>query len=155
MRQRDELTRLGLYGLAPFVFGAAIMWISPLIVPEWIALNIQSLVLAYGGVTAAFLAGAGAGAGLRSLHQPAPAPVAIAVLACWFVIWPAGFLTWSAPLVWRYLALIAVFVWLLLRDLKAAENFPSWYAPLRIRLTFWTCVSLVLIMARLISWRQF
>lgn len=154
-RQQEEMTRLGLLGLAPFAFGAAAMWTSPLIVPQWAALNIHTLVLSYGGIIAAYLAGAGAGAGLRS-HAPASVlPGMIATLAAWFAIWPAGFLTISVPSVQRYLILITVFVWILMRDLRAASDFPSWYGALRARLTLWACISLILIMARLLSWGHF
>lgn len=153
--QQEEMTRLGLFGLAPFIFGAAVMWTSPLILPQWIALNIHTLVLSYGGIIAAYLAGAGAGAGLKS-HAPASLlPGMIATLAAWFAIWPAGLLTFSVPAVQRYMILIAVFVWILMRDLRATSDFPSWYGALRTRLTFWACISLILIMARLISWRHF
>lgn len=155
MSRQDEMTRLGFYGVAPFVFSAALMWLSSLVIPQWIALNIHTLILAYGGIIAAYLAGAGAGAGLRG-HAPAPLlPGMIAALAAWFAIWPSGFLTFSVPAAWRYLILIVVFVWLAMRDLRSAHDFPSWYGPLRVRLTFWTCVSLVLIMARLLVWRHY
>lgn len=155
MSKQEEMTRLGLFGLAPFVFGAAVMWTSPLIVPQWAALNIHTLVLSYGGIVAAYLAGAGAGAALKS-HAPAPMlPGAVAALAAWFAIWPGGFLYFSVPAVQRYLILIAVFVWLMLRDLRATSDLPSWYGALRLRLTFWTCISLILIMARLLSWHNY
>ncbi|MEK7266788.1 MAG: DUF3429 family protein [Pseudomonadota bacterium] len=149
------MTRLGFFGLAPFVFGAAVMWTSPLIVPQWAALNIHTLVLSYGGIVAAYMAGAGAGAGLKS-HSPASLQGGvIATLAAWFAIWPGGFLTFSVPSVQRYLILIAVYVWILLRDLRAGGDFPSWYGALRTRLTFWACISLILIMARLLSWHNY
>ena len=60
MAQHDDLTRLGLYAVAPFVFGAGVMWLSLIIVPQWAALNVHTLILAYGGVIAAFFAGAAA-----------------------------------------------------------------------------------------------
>jgi len=59
---REEMTRLGLLGLLPFAFGAVAVWISPIALPEWMALNIQTIVIAYAGVIAAWLAGGGAGA---------------------------------------------------------------------------------------------
>lgn len=155
MSQQEEMTQLGILGLSPFVFGAAAMWIAPFVIPQWVALNIHTLVLAYGGIIAAYMAGVGAGAGLNVVRAEPLLAGMIAALAAWFAIWPGGFLTFSVPAAWRYLILIAVFVWLLLRDLRAAGSFPSWYGPLRIRLTFWTCISLVLIMARLISWYNY
>lgn len=152
---QEEMTRLGLFGLVPFVFGAAVMWTSPLIVPQWAALNIHTLVLSFGGIVAAYLAGIGAGSALR-IHSPASLVGGVtATLAAWFAIWPGGFLYFSVPAVQRYLILIAVFAWILLRDLRRAGDFPSWYGALRTRLTFWACISLILIMARLLSWRQF
>ncbi|MCA8887408.1 MAG: DUF3429 domain-containing protein [Parvularculaceae bacterium] len=158
MRQNEELaTRLGLYGLVPFFFGAVTVWASPLIVPQWVALNIHSLTLAYAGVIAAWVAGVGAGAALMSARPTTEnlAPGILAALVAWFAIWPGGFLTFSMPVVWRYLLLIILFGYLLVRDLRAvsAGDLPSWYGPLRMRLTLWTCVSLALIMSRLILWR--
>lgn len=154
MPQEDEMTKLGMLGLAPFVFGAAVMWISPLIIPQWAALNIHSLVLSYGGIIAAYLAGAGAGAGLKNRSPVSILPGMLATLAAWFAIWPTGFLTFSVPSVQRYLILIAVFIWILMRDLRAPD-FPSWYGALRTRLTFWACISLIMIMARLLSWHHY
>ena len=61
LRDQEEMTRLGFWGLAPFVVGAAVMWVSPFLVPQWAALNIHMLVLTYAGVIAAFLAGTGVG----------------------------------------------------------------------------------------------
>lgn len=159
LRDQEEMTRLGFYGLSPFVFGAALMWISPFIIPQWVALNIHSLVLAYAGIIAAFLAGTGIGAALKSGHDSYEPflPRMLAALVAWFAIWPGGFLTFSVPAVWRYVIIVIVFVWLLMRDLEttAKGGFPSWYGALRIRLTFWACVSLVLIMSRLILWRHY
>lgn len=159
LRDQEEMTRLGLYGVIPFIVGAAVMWLSPFPVPQWIALDIHKLVLAYAGVIAAFLAGAGAGVSLKGGHENYEPylPRMMAVLVAWFAIWHDGFLTFSVPAVWRYVIIIAVFAWLLMRDLAttASGGFPSWYGALRIRLTFWACVSLVIIMARLITWRYF
>lgn len=153
--QQEEMTRFGMLALAPFIFGAAMMWMAPLIIPQWVALNVHTLVLAYGGIIAAYIAGVGAGAGLKSRAPISLLPGMIATLFAWFAIWPSGFLTYSLPAVQRYMILIAVFVWILLRDLRAAGDFPSWYGALRTRLTFWASISLILIMARLISWRYF
>ncbi|HBS34461.1 MAG TPA: hypothetical protein DEA50_05200 [Parvularcula sp.] len=156
VRDQEEMTRLGFYGLAPFVFGAAVMWLSPFIVPQWAALNIHTIVLTYAGIILAFLAGAGAGAALKSgpEAQEPFLPRMVVALAAWFVILHGGFLTFSIPAAWRYLIVIALFVWLLMRDLRTAANggFPSWYGALRIRLTLWAIVSLVLVMSRLILW---
>lgn len=154
-RQQEEMTQLGLAGLAPFVFGALVMWLSPIIVPQWAALNIHTLVITYAGIVAAYLAGVGAGAGLKT-HSPATlAPTMIATLFAWVAIWPAGFLIFSLGAVQRYFILIIVYVWILYRDLNSAGDFPSWYGALRTRLTFWACISLILILARMLSWRQF
>lgn len=159
LRDEEEMTRLGFYGLAPFVFGAAAMWLSPFIIPQWAALNIHTIVLAYAGIIAAFLAGTGVGASLKGGHDTAESflPRMIAALVAWFAVWPGGFLTFSVPAVWRYAIVIAVFVWLLMSDLAttARGGYPAWYGTLRIRLTLWACVSLVLVMSRLILWRHY
>ena len=152
MSQQDDLTRLGLYAVAPFVFGAGVMWLAPFVLPQWVALNVHALVLAYGGIVAAFLAGAAAATAVHEGSAArAAAPFAASAIISWFAIWPSGFLYFSVPAVWRYLILIAVFLWLGARD----QSGPAWYIALRTRITFWTCVSLVLIMSRLITWRYF
>lgn len=153
----EEVTRLGLWGLAPFAVAAVAVWLSPIIIPQWIALNLHSLALAYGGVIAAWLAGAGAGAALRGGGAGPYLPGMIAALVAWFVIWPSGFLTLSVPAVWRYLILIVLFSWLLMRDLAAvaAGQYPEWYGRLRTRLTFWACVFMIIIMSRLITWAYY
>lgn len=151
-RQPEELTTLGLLGLIPFVFGAAAVWLSPLLIPQWVALNIHTIVLTYSGIIAAYMAGMGAGAALNGAPPASPLPGMIAALAACFAILHGGILTFSASATQRYLIMIAVYVYLLLRDLRAAGDFPSWYGALRTRLTFWACVSLTIIMARLVSW---
>lgn len=152
-QHQEEMTRLGFLGLAPFAAGALIMWTSPLIVPQWIALNVHTLVLSYGGIVAAYLAGVGAGIALNSHRSGSALPGAIAALCAWFATLHGGILTFSVGAVQRYLILIAVFVWILMRDLQAQGDAPSWYGALRTRLTFWACIFLILIMARLLSWR--
>lgn len=157
MDRRDEAIRLGFYAAAPFVFGAAALWLSPLVIPQWAALNLHTLILAYGGILAAYQAGIGAGAAFRPGAPGGAASGLVAALAAWFAIWPGGFLIFSAPAVWRYLVLILVFVYLLRRDLDAAARgeFPSWYGALRIRLTLWTVVALALMMIRLATWSYY
>ena len=147
--QQEQSTRLGFLSVAPFVFGAGLLWLSPVLIPPGLAVNIGELVLVYGAVVAVFLAGMEAVAGLRApgrLAQPL-----IAALIAWFIIAPLGAF---APPALRYLLLLALFVLLNVRDLKdaAAGDFPSWYGPLRTRLTFWTMASLTLIMLRLMMW---
>ncbi len=151
MAQRD-LTQLGLYAVAPFVFGAAVMWLAPVVIPQWVALNVHTLVLAYGGIIAAFFAGVGGASALRSGSSAQATPYMAAALIAWFAIWPAGFLYFSLPAAWRYLILILVFAWLAMR---ASAPSSSGYGAIRVRMTFWICVSLALIMIRLIAWRNF
>jgi hypothetical protein len=150
MAQHDDLTRLGLYAVAPFVFGAAIMWLSPIIVPQWAALNVHTLILPYGGVIAAFFAGAAAASALQAGDPSRAAPYFAAALIAWFAIWPSGFLYFSVPAVWRYLILIFVFVWLSMRGTSY-----SGYGSVQQRMTFWIAISLMIIMARMIAWRHY
>jgi len=137
------------------VFGAAFVWISPFFFPQWVALNIHTLVLSYAGIVAAYLAGVGAGATLRGHSPQSFLPGMIAALAAWFAILHGGILTYSTPAVWRYVILIFVYIWLLMRDLKAVDDLPSWYGALRTRLTFWATISLILIAARLAPWGHY
>lgn len=152
MTPQRDLMQLGLYAVAPFVFGAALMWASPVIVPQWVALNLHTLVLAYGGILAAFFAGAAAASALRAGSAAGAAPYMAAALAAWFAIWPAGFLFFSVPAVWRYLILILVFLWLGMRIEPAPS---SGHGSVRSRMTFWIVISLGLIMVRLVAWRHY
>lgn len=157
-QSREEMTRLGQLGLAPFALGAAAVWLSPIALPEWMALNIQTVVMAYAGIIAAWLAGGGAGAMLaKEGPKDSFLPGMIAALVAWFAIWPGGFLTFYVPAVYRYLLLIAVFAWLYARDRDYVLKglYPVWYGALRQRLTLWAVVALVLIMSRMILWRHF
>ena len=68
-RQEADMTTFGLYGLAPFVIAAAALWLSPYVLPQYLALDFHQIALVYGAVVVAYLAGAGAGTTLT----PAPA----------------------------------------------------------------------------------
>lgn len=149
MAPRGDFERLGLYAVAPFVFGAAIMWLAPVLVPQWVALNIHTLVLAYAGIVAAFFAGAAAHSALVHGSAGGAAPFMALAFIAWFAIWPSGFLYFSMPAAWRYLIIIVVFIWLMARGTNSA------YGAVQARMTFWICLSLFLIMARLIAWRHF
>lgn len=148
MSQHDDLTRFGLYAAAPFVFGAALIWLSPVVVPHWAAINIHTLILAYGGIIAAFLAGAAAGGALNAGDAARAGPYMAIALAAWFSIWPSGFLVFSVPAPWRYLILALVFGWLAVRT-----GGHSAYGSIVARMAFWISLSLLLIMARLLLWR--
>jgi hypothetical protein len=155
---REEMTRLGNWGLAPIALGAALLWLAPFVVPQWIALNFQTIAMAYAGVIVAWLAGAGAGAMLtKEGPRDSFLPGMIAALVAWFAIWPGGFLTFSVPAVYRYLLLIGVFAWLYVRDQAFVQRgfWPAWYGELRQRLSLWMIVGLVLIMSRMIMWGYF
>lgn len=151
MAHRNDLTGIGLFAAAPLVFGAAIMWTAPFIVPEWVALNVHTVLLAYAGIVASFIAGAGAASALDAGAAPRATPYLAAALFAWFAIWPAGLLYFSVPAVWRYLILIIVFAWLGLRSAGASSG----YGAIPPRMIFWICISLILIMARLAFWRHY
>ncbi|WP_428407912.1 DUF3429 domain-containing protein [Hyphococcus sp.] len=153
-RQKTEMTQLGLYGLAPFVFSAAALWLSPAIVPQHIALNFHQIALVYGAVIVAYLAGAGAGATLNPEQKLRESflPSQLITLAGFAAIIPDSVFYLGDA--WRHLVLIVLLGYLLVRDLAAANAgvFPKWYGALRLRLTFWACLSLLLIMSRLLLW---
>jgi hypothetical protein len=149
MTPNRNFEQLGLYAVAPFVFAAAIMWLAPYIVPQWVALNVHTLVLAYAGIVAAFFAGAAAHSALGSGSPEGASPYLALAFIAWIAIWPSGFLFFTVPAAWRYLIIMVVFIWLMARGTNSA------YGAVQARMTFWICLSLFLIMARLISWRQF
>lgn len=143
-------------GLIPFVAGAAAMWLSPWLMPQHMALDFHQIALAYGGIIVAYMAGMGAGAMLPPSLQETRSflPSMLATLAALLMILPSGTFIISLGAAWRYLVIIMLLIYLLLRDLSAVQagGLPGWYGRLRVRLTFWACASLTLIMARLFLW---
>ncbi|MEO0399312.1 MAG: DUF3429 family protein [Pseudomonadota bacterium] len=147
MAQKDELTNLGLLGVAPFALGAVVAWLSPAILPWSIGAAANQITLVYGAVIASYMAGMGAG-GLVAAGNERRAPLLpgmMAALLAWLAAWPgATFL--SVGGFFRYSLIIVVLAYLLVRDLTAirAGDFPNWYAPLRVRLTLWASAFLAL-----------
>jgi hypothetical protein len=151
--QQEEMTRLGFYGLTPFVAAAVVLWLSPFVVPLHIALDFHQFALVYGGVIAAYLAGIGAGSMLHpKLNQPRGfLPSMLAALAAVIMILPSGTFIFTIGAAWRHFVILMILIYLLLRDLSAVDAglLPRWYGELRSRLTFWASVSIALIASRL------
>ena len=105
-------------------------------------------------IAASFFAGANAIAiiakGPASGETILPGLVAVAVALV--AAMPVGALFIALPNIARFLLVIGVLIYLLLRDLRAVAGglFPTWYGDLRTRLTFWACISLAMVMARLL-----
>lgn len=154
--REQEMTRLGLLGLTPFLFGALMVWVAPILAPQTsFALTMHSMVLAYGGAIAAYMAGVGAGGllGERTNNEPL-LPGMIVALIAWLAIWTNLPFSLDIPAAWRHAMILFILIYLLLRDLRAVAdgNLPTWYAPLRMRLTFWAGLSISAIIVRLILW---
>ena len=112
------------------------------------------MVLAYGGVIAAYLADVGAGgllSGSRGLND-ALLPNMVVALVAFLAVWPNFPLNLDIAAAWRHAMVLFVLIYLLLRDLRAiaAGNLPQWYGPLRKRLTFWAGISILAIISKLI-----
>lgn len=154
--QQAEMTRLGLWGLLPFVAGAVALWLSPLVLPQYIALDFHQLALVYGGLIVAYLAGAGGGALLPPKIKTAESflPGQLITLAAFVAILPSGVFFMSIGAAWRHSIILILLVYLLMRDLAAVKAglLPRWYGALRTRLTFWAGMSIVLIISRLLLW---
>jgi hypothetical protein len=146
--KREEMTRLGLLGLAPLAIGAAAAWLSPILLPFGAAYAATEFALLYAGLSAAYRAGIGAGAALKSDEKALPGM--IAALVALFAIWPGSSLYLRLDDFLRYVLVIGVLAYLLMRDLRAieAKQLPAWYGPLRMRITFWSCMALALIAVR-------
>lgn len=155
-KQQLEMTRLGFYGLTPFVVSAVALWLSPWLLPRYIALDFHQIALAYGAIIVAYLAGGGAGASLSPAQKLRESflPGQLITLAAFAAIIPSGTFFLSLDAVWRHLIILVLLVYLLMRDLNAvnAGLFPKWYGALRTRLTFWAGLSIVLIISRLLLW---
>lgn len=154
--KRMEMTRLGFYGLIPFVAAAVALWLSPFLLPQYIALDFHQLALVYGGVIVAYLSGISAGSILTSnaKHRRRLLPGMLVALAAFFVILPSGTFFMSIGAAWRHFIILLLLIYLLLRDLNSvrAGLLPGWYGALRTRLTLWACFSIALIIGRLLVW---
>ncbi len=154
--QEETLTRLGLISLIPFAVAAAGVWLSPWALPQRYALDLHVITLAYAGVVAVYIAGVDAGARLAPKlgARKGFASGMAAALAVWIALLQGGVFYLSIGAVWRYLIILGVLIFLLRRDLAAIRDglLPKWYGALRMRLTFWMSIGLVLIMSRLLLW---
>ena len=154
--QKEQMTRLGLYAVAPFVVAAAALWLSPFVIPQFIALDFHQIALVYGAVIVAYLSGAGAGVSLSPAQKMRESflPGQLIALVAVFAILPSGVFFLAMAPVWRHTLILVLLVYLLMRDLNAtnAGLFPKWYGPLRMRLTFWAGLAIVLIISRLLLW---
>jgi len=158
--REEEMTRLGYYGLTPFAFGAIAMWLAPILpFGKSFALTMHSMVLAYGGVIAAYLAGVGAGgllSGPRTVDDSFLLNM-IAALVAFLAVWTNLPFTLDIAAAWRHAMVFLVLIYLLLRDLRAVDagNLPQWYGALRTRLTFWAGVSILAVISKLILWNYY
>lgn len=154
--QQEEMTRLGFYGLIPFVAGAVALWLSPMILPQHIALDFHQFALVYGGLIVAYLAGVGGGAFLtpKLKSRESFLPGQLITLVAFAAILPSGVFFLSIGAAWRHVIILALLIYLLMRDLNAVNGgaLPRWYGTLRTRLTFWAGLSILLIISRLLLW---
>ncbi len=155
-RQKEEMTRLGLFGLLPFIAAAVALWLSPWLLPQYIALDFHQFALVYGGVVVAYLAGAGAGATLSPEVKKFESflPGQLVTLVAFSAILSSGVFFFSLGAVWRHLIILLLLIYLLMRDLQAvsAGVLPRWYGQLRLRLTLWAGLAITLIASRLLLW---
>ncbi len=155
-RSKEEMVRLGLLGLTPFVLAAVALWLSPWLIPMYIALDFHQIALLYGAIIVAYLAGAGAGAFLapQSGVRESFLPGQLITLVAFVAALPNGVFFLSLGGAWRQLIILVLLIYLLMRDFAAASigALPKWYVNLRVRLTFWAGLAIVLIMSRLVLW---
>jgi len=153
------MTRLGFYGLAPFILAAIALWLSPWLVPQHIALDFHQFALLYGAVIVAYLAGAGAGAKLAQKQDRGARFLRgqLVALAGFAAALPNGIFFMSLGAVWRHGIILGLLVYLLMRDLNAVEagRLPRWYGNLRFRLTFWAGLAIILLASRLVLWGHY
>ncbi len=153
-QQSEEMTQLGLYGVIPFIAAAVALWLSPVVLPQHIALDFHQFALVYGGVIVIYLSGVGAGAGLNANYAHNFLPGILVALAALFVMLPSGTFFLSVGAVWRHLIILLLMIYVLFRDLNnvSAGLLPAWYGNLRMRQTLWIGLSIALIMTRLYVW---
>jgi hypothetical protein len=118
------MTRLGQLGVLPVMIAALALWLSPWVIPQHIALDFHQFALLYGAILIAYFAGAGAGAQLAEKESRAGsfAPGVLCALAGLAAALPNGvfFISLGAP--WRHGVILALLVYLLMRDLNAAAG---------------------------------
>ncbi len=154
--QQDQTTRLGLFGLIPFVAAAVALWLSPWLLPQYVALDFHRVALIYGGLVVIYHSGFGAGLQL-SPNAPSNGSLLPGIFlrtAAFFAILPDGTLGYSLGAAWRHMIILALLIFVLMRcfGAVAAGALPGWYGALRLRLTFWAAIAIVLIMSRLLLW---
>ena len=158
-KQRQEMTQLGQLGLIPFAASAVIVWSSPWLVPQHVALDFHFIALVYGATIVSYLAGIGAGSMLAPSAKGARPflPSMLVTLVAFYAATPSGVFYVTLDPAWKHLIIILLLIYLLIRDLNgvAAGGLPRWYAALRQRLTFWASTFLALIMARLLLWGMY
>ena len=154
--QHEDVVRLGFYGLTPFVASAVVLWLSPLVAPQHIALDAHRFTLVYGAIVVSFLAGIGAAASIIANREERSSflPPIIVTLVAVIAIVPDGTFFYSLGAAWRHLIILLALLYLLMRDMAAVDAgfLPRWYGALRSRLTFWAVLSLALIISRLMLW---
>lgn len=151
--KQGEMTRLGFLGLAPLVGAAVGVWLTTVIGRPSIAYDLGEIAIIYAALVAAYLAGIGAGGILRTPESKESfLPGLIAAIVAWIAIWPVGALSLPINDLMRHLMIVAVYLYLLMRDLRGVKDgqLPAWYGALRVRLTNWTMIALGLLILRLL-----
>ena len=153
------MTRLGFYGLIPFYVCAIALWLSPFILPQYIALDFHQIALAYGAVIAAYLSGIGAGGHFHASRKSRRSflPSMLITLAAFFAIIPSGVFFMSIGAAWRPVIILLILIYLYFRDMNGVREgaLPKWYGALRGQLTLFAGTAIFLIIARLTMWGYF
>ena len=155
---QNEFTRWGLLGVIPLLVTVVSLWLSPWIIPQHIAIDFAWGALIYLGIVIGFLTGVSAGLDMHPQNPFRPfMPHALIIAVTVAALLPSGFLFFSLPFAWRFVVIIVVLFYILLRDLDASASAraPTWYGQLRTRLSFWVGLSATLIILRLFFWGMY
>lgn len=152
--REKEFSEIGLLAMSPFILCFMGVWSSPLILPGSVAFDFREFSLFYAAVVASYFAGFNANAIVSKGGSTGESilPGMIGVAVAWLGALPVGAFGIAIPNTFRFLLVIGALIFLLLRDLRAVSIgiLPPWYGPLRTRLTFWACISLLMILSRLL-----
>lgn len=155
----ERATLLGYIGLAPFLFAALVLWTCPARIGYTAASAVMLWTMYYAAIVLSFLGGIRWGLALLNDKKISEYVTlsqlswsVLPALGAWLVVIPDGAIPGISPnYLTRYFFILIAFITLMYTDLQATRDgfAPEWYGPMRLKLTFFTGLAIMLIMIKL------